>query len=201
MLLDASQTSHFFRHIADSLKFWENWPKCAANCPEELSVPPSPPPSIPPPPPGIITKGKQDSWLEDLPPKLRRLAARRGQEGKEEKDSDGKPESSIPWTVGWGGGGGNALSRSIHWAKKERKRNVFTYFCCNRFFCTVYDVIFVFFWRARVCWPWPLLCFCRPFCIFERFLDSNQESCRSKQARHPLSHSSPCKLPVTLCFF
>ncbi len=28
------------------------------------------------------------------------------------------------------------------------------------------------FWRSRVCWP--LLCLCRPFCIFERCLDSNQ---------------------------
>ncbi len=26
----------------------------------------------------------------------------------------------------------------------------------------------IFFWRARVCWP--LLCVCRPFCIFERCL-------------------------------
>jgi hypothetical protein len=32
---------------------------------------------------------------------------------------------------------------------------------------------------ARVCWP--LLCLCRPFCIFERCLDSNPESCCSKQ--------------------
>jgi hypothetical protein len=37
-----------------------------------------------------------------------------------------------------------------------------------------------FFGRARMCWP--LLCLCRPFCIFERCLDSNPESCRSKQA-------------------
>jgi hypothetical protein len=36
----------------------------------------------------------------------------------------------------------------------------------------------VFFWQARVCWP--LLCLCRPFCIFERCLDSNPESRRSK---------------------
>ncbi len=28
--------------------------------------------------------------------------------------------------------------------------------------------------------------------IFERCLDSNPESCRSKQARYQLSHSSPC---------
>ncbi len=30
-----------------------------------------------------------------------------------------------------------------------------------------------------------------PFCIFERFLDSNPESCRSKQPRYPLSSSHP----------
>ncbi len=38
---------------------------------------------------------------------------------------------------------------------------------------------------------WPLLCLCRPFCIFERCLDSNPESCRSKQARYQLSHPTP----------
>ncbi len=26
------------------------------------------------------------------------------------------------------------------------------------------DVFCIFFWRARVCWPF--LCLCRPFCIF-----------------------------------
>jgi hypothetical protein len=31
---------------------------------------------------------------------------------------------------------------------------------------------------------WPLLCLCRPFCIIERCLDSNPESCCSKQARY-----------------
>jgi hypothetical protein len=47
----------------------------------------------------------------------------------------------------------------------------------------------IFFWRARVCWS--LLCLtgmCHPFCIFERCLDSNPESCRSKQARYQFSH-------------
>jgi hypothetical protein len=34
---------------------------------------------------------------------------------------------------------------------------------------------FLLFWRASV--SWPLLCLCRPFCIFERCLDSNPESC------------------------
>jgi hypothetical protein len=37
---------------------------------------------------------------------------------------------------------------------------------------------FVFSLAGTVCWP--LLCLCRPR-IFERCLDSNQESCRSKQ--------------------
>ncbi len=31
---------------------------------------------------------------------------------------------------------------------------------------------------------WPLLCLCPQFCIFERCLYSNPESCRCKQARH-----------------
>ncbi len=48
---------------------------------------------------------------------------------------------------------------------------------------------YFFFWQARMCWP--LLCLCGPFCIFERCLDSNPESCRSKQARYQLSHPSP----------
>jgi hypothetical protein len=45
------------------------------------------------------------------------------------------------------------------------------------------------FWLAKVCWL--LLCLCRPFCIFERCLDSNLESWRSKQVRYQLSHPSP----------
>ncbi len=49
----------------------------------------------------------------------------------------------------------------------------------------VFDFLYTFWW-ARVCLP--LLCLCRPFCIFERCLDS---SCRSKQARYQLSHPSP----------
>jgi hypothetical protein len=48
------------------------------------------------------------------------------------------------------------------------------------------DTSWYIFWRAKVCWP--LLCLCRPFCIFERCLDSNPESCRSKQARYELSN-------------
>jgi hypothetical protein len=42
---------------------------------------------------------------------------------------------------------------------------------------------------AGVCWP--LLCLCRPKCIFESCLDSNPESCRSKQARYQLIYLSP----------
>jgi hypothetical protein len=34
-----------------------------------------------------------------------------------------------------------------------------------------YNCFCIFILRARVCWP--LLCLCRPFCIFERCLDSN----------------------------
>jgi hypothetical protein len=56
----------------------------------------------------------------------------------------------------------------------------------SRFFC-------LFFWRARKCWP--LLCLCRPFCIYERWLDPNPESFRSKQARYQLSHPSPSTSP------
>jgi hypothetical protein len=54
--------------------------------------------------------------------------------------------------------------------------------------------ILYIFWRVTVCWQ--LLCICRSFCIFERCLDSNPESCRSKQARHQLSNPSPGMVPV-----
>ncbi len=37
----------------------------------------------------------------------------------------------------------------------------------------------------------PTLLMCRPFCMFERCLDSNPESCLTKQARYQLSHPSP----------
>ncbi len=65
------------------------------------------------------------------------------------------------------------------------------YYACAK--CTMSNSLF---WRARVCWPCPLLCLCRPFCIFERCLDSNLESCRNKQARYQLelSHPSPSHL-------
>ncbi len=43
-------------------------------------------------------------------------------------------------------------------------------------------------WAVVCC---ALLCLCRPFCIFERCLDSNPERCRSKKARYQLSHPSP----------
>ncbi len=48
--------------------------------------------------------------------------------------------------------------------------------------------LFLFF---TMCWL--LLCLSRPFCIFERCLDSNPESCRSKQARYQLTPPSPCE--------
>ncbi len=59
----------------------------------------------------------------------------------------------------------------------------------NAYTLSIYqNTIFLLFWRARVCWL--LLCFCRPFCILARCLDSKPESCRSKKARYKLSHPS-----------
>ncbi len=55
--------------------------------------------------------------------------------------------------------------------------------------CILYNSFWYIFWWARVCWP--LLCLCRPCCIFERCLDSNPESCRGKQAHCQLGHPSP----------
>ncbi len=64
-----------------------------------------------------------------------------------------------------------------------------------------------FFLRSRV-W-WPLLCLWRPFCIFEKCLDSNPERCRSKQVRYQLSshpspllgHPSPYALLYSYCTY
>ncbi len=49
-----------------------------------------------------------------------------------------------------------------------------------------------------MCWP-LLLCLFRPFCIFERCLDLNPESCRSKQARYTnLATPSKSQPPISL---
>jgi hypothetical protein len=60
----------------------------------------------------------------------------------------------------------------------------------NDYIFKYYDTILHnIFLVARVCWQ--LRCLCRPFCIFERCLNSNTESCLSKQALYQLSHPSP----------
>ncbi len=46
----------------------------------------------------------------------------------------------------------------------------------NNFFCILFLELNVF---------WPLLCLCRPSCIFGRCLDLNPESCRSKRVALP----------------
>ncbi len=48
------------------------------------------------------------------------------------------------------------------------------------FLFLISQIVF-FFFRGRVCWP--LLCICRQFCIFQRCLDSNTESCRAVASR------------------
>jgi hypothetical protein len=53
------------------------------------------------------------------------------------------------------------------------------------------NCIFCFSWRATECWP--LLCLCRPFCIFRRYVDSNPENCNSKQVRYQLCNPFPRK--------
>jgi hypothetical protein len=50
---------------------------------------------------------------------------------------------------------------------------------------------FVYFFGGLEC-AGHCFCLCRPFCIFERCLDSNPECCRSKQARYQLTHPSHC---------
>ncbi len=96
------------------------------------------------------------------------------------------------WIIqNWLGGGGGGQSRKRKYSKKKKKsskgkndlkdnvemHNLIPFFS-----------IFCFALRARA-W-WPLLCLCRPFCIFVRWLDSNTESCCSIQARYQLSHLS-----------
>ncbi len=44
---------------------------------------------------------------------------------------------------------------------------------------------------------WPHLCLCRPFCNFERCLDSNPESCRNKPAS---ASNLATHLPPTIFF-
>ncbi len=65
--------------------------------------------------------------------------------------------------------------------------NFWIVYCCNIELRTLYFLLWNFccilFLRATVCRP--LLCLCRPFCIFERCLDSNPEKCRSNVATHP----------------
>ncbi len=68
-----------------------------------------------------------------------------------------------------------------HKKSKNMKNQIHVFFSC----LTVNNVDF---WLARVCWP--LLCLCRPFFFFERCLDSNPGSCRSKQVRYQLGHPS-----------
>ncbi len=74
----------------------------------------------------------------------------------------------------WGGGRLNRKNMNLVKVRNFGEDVLFE----GRFFC-------IFFWQARMCWP--LLCLCRPFCILERCLDSNPESCRSKQARYQLA--------------
>ncbi len=66
----------------------------------------------------------------------------------------------------------------------------------SRYIYRLLSVFLYIFWRSRVCWP--LLCLCRRVCIFERCLDSNTESCRSKQARYQFTH--PPLLFISQCY-
>jgi hypothetical protein len=54
-------------------------------------------------------------------------------------------------------------------------------------------IILNIFFGGLECVGWPLFCLCCLFCIFERCLDSNPESCRSKQVHYQLSHQIPAK--------
>ncbi len=62
-------------------------------------------------------------------------------------------------------------------------------FCDFCEWVSIYRFFVYFFWRARVCGP--LLCFCRPFCIFEMCGFEPRELPYSKQAHYHLSHPCP----------
>ncbi len=54
-----------------------------------------------------------------------------------------------------------------------------------------YNVSYSFFWRARLCWP--LLCLCRPFCIFERCpIPTQRAAAASRRGTNVATH-----LPVS----
>ncbi len=83
------------------------------------------------------------------------------------------------------------------WSRKSLRRgreilNVFSplivrivrFLNCDRSF----NAVFSFMYHEILLRVWlKKLCLCRPFCIFERCLDSNVESFLSKQARYQLS--------------
>ncbi len=56
------------------------------------------------------------------------------------------------------------------------------------------SIFCIYFWRARICWP--LLCLCRPFCVFERCLDSNPTSCRLAAVASRRATNLATQLPV-----
>ncbi len=76
------------------------------------------------------------------------------------------------------------LTLNMHWRKVlapdlqiKQTRNT-----SRNFFC-------IFFWRTRV--RWPLLCLCRPFCIYEKCLDSNLKNPGQKAQPSPSHHNRP----------
>jgi hypothetical protein len=75
--------------------------------------------------------------------------------------------------------GRRSVSRRLDSLGDNHHLKIFTYIKRDLLFIGLIHFSY-FFWRARVCWP--LRCLCRPFCIFERCLDSNWESCRSHQS-------------------
>jgi hypothetical protein len=89
-------------------------------------------------------------------------------------------------------GGGHIRLRVRGWGSPNsddwRKSLALCLLCGHPNSTPHYYIFCIFLWWATVCWP--LLCLCRPFCIFERCLDLNPESCRSKLARYQLSNPS-----------
>ncbi len=101
-------------------------------------------------------------------------------------------------TVFWGCGVQGSMSnlllpRTPQSAGSEgaESNRILTPVTCVSQRCSFYGtthIFFMYFWRARVCWP--LLCLCRPFIILEGYLNWNLESWRSKQRQYQLSHPS-----------
>ncbi len=91
------------------------------------------------------------------------------------------------------------ISKYVHTKNRFSIYYICMYLLCQKVYAKSEDFSDIFLLclvlRARVCWL--LRCLCRPFMIFEGWVYSNSECCRSKRARYQLNHPSPATLQPT----